>query len=133
MKAGMFLTFSNLAAGMSLVGPLICLWYYLSFGHTLDLTWYNIQYYWDSNVFFTFIITIILVILADKPFLSLATMRQDQEQAFNDWKNSIQEFRKSVTTTSKSNTADSQRYQEVPTSQSADILLLNKTDSNGNQ
>ena len=40
MSCGMFLIVSNLAATMCLIGPQICLWYYLSSGHTLDISWY---------------------------------------------------------------------------------------------
>jgi len=93
---GMFLALSNLAASMSLIGPLICLWYYLSFGHQLELTWYVTQYYFDSNTVYTFLFAIILTSLADKPFNSLITMRRDWQQARLDETNSILEFRKSV-------------------------------------
>jgi len=70
----MFLTLSNLAATMSLVGPLICLWYYLCFGHQLEITWYVIQYYFDSNTVFCFIVSLIVATLSDKPFNALMTM-----------------------------------------------------------
>ena len=40
MSCGMFLIVSNLAATMCLLGPITCLWYFLSSGHTLDISWY---------------------------------------------------------------------------------------------
>mmetsp|Transcript_22537 Transcript_22537/g.27860 ORF Transcript_22537/g.27860 Transcript_22537/m.27860 type:complete len:209 (+) Transcript_22537:1746-2372(+) len=81
MSCGMFLIVSNLAATMCLVGPQICLWYYLSSGHTLDISWYVTQYYFDSNAVFTFLISIIVAATSDKPFYSLMHLQQDAKAA----------------------------------------------------
>lgn len=81
LGCGMFLIVSNLAATMCLVGPQICLWYYLSSGHTLDISWYVTQYYFDSNVVFTFLISILVAAISDKPFYSLIHLKQDAKIA----------------------------------------------------
>ena len=92
---GMFLALSNLSAAMSLVGPLICLWYYLSAGHTLDIGWYTTQYYYDSNTAFTFLISIALATLSEKPFHSLVTIHTDTAEAERDGNtHSILEYRR---------------------------------------
>ena len=75
LSCGMFLIVSNLAATMCLIGPLICLWYYLSSGHTLDISWYVTQYYFDSNAVFTFLVSIMIAALSDKPFNSLVHLQ----------------------------------------------------------
>ena len=93
----MFLALSNLSAAMSLVGPLICLWYYLSSGHTLDIGWYTTQYYYDSNCVFTFLISLMLATISEKPFYSLVTIKTDTEDAEKDEKNSIIEFKRDRT------------------------------------
>ena len=96
-QAGMFLALSNLSAAMSLIGPMICLWYYLSSGHTLDIGWYTTQYYYDSNCVFTFLISLMLATISEKPFYSLVTIKTDTEDAEKDDKNSIIEFRRDHT------------------------------------
>jgi len=75
LSCGMFLIVSNLAATMCLIGPLVCLWYYLSSGHTLDISWYVTQYYFDSNAVFTFLVSIMIAALSDKPFNSLVHLQ----------------------------------------------------------
>lgn len=37
---GMFLALSNLAGAMALVGPIVCLWFFLSTGHPLEFSYY---------------------------------------------------------------------------------------------
>ena len=93
----MFLALSNLSAAMNLVGPLICLWYYLSSGHTLDIGWYTTQYYYDSNTVFTFLISLALATLSEKPFNSLVTIKTDFKEAEKDERNSIIEYRRGGT------------------------------------
>ena len=93
----MFLALSNLSAAMSLIGPMICLWYYLSSGHTLDIGWYTTQYYYDSNCCFTFLISLMLATISEKPFYSLVTVKIDTEDAEKDDKNSIIEFKRDRT------------------------------------
>ena len=75
LSCGMFLIVSNLTAAMCLIGPQICLWYYLSNGHTLDISWYVTQYYFDSNAVFTFLVALFASTLADKPFYSLIHLK----------------------------------------------------------
>ena len=96
-ECGMFLALSNLSAAMNLIGPLVCLWYYLSSGHTLDIGWYTTQYYYDSNTVFAFLFSIILATLSEKPFVSLVTIRTDYAEAGRDEKNSILEYRRGGT------------------------------------
>ena len=91
----MFLAVSNLAATMCLVGPLICLWYFMSNGHTLDISWYTVQYYFDSNAVFTFLFSIFIAALSDKPFYSLVHLKQDEKSAEDDMVNSISQFKNS--------------------------------------
>lgn len=88
-SCGMFLILSNLSATMCLVGPQICLWYYLSSGHTLDISWYTTQYYYDSNVIFTFLLSILVAAVTDKPFYSLIHLETDTKVAEEDTINSI--------------------------------------------
>ena len=93
-QCGMFLALSNLSAAMNLVGPLICLWYYLSSGHTLDIGWYTTQYYYDSNTAFTFLVSAGLAVLSEKPFRSLVTIHTDTAEAERDGTHSILEYRR---------------------------------------
>ena len=95
MSCGMFLIVSNLAATMCLIGPQICLWYYLSSGHTLDISWYVTQYYFDSNAVFTFLISILVAAISDKPFYSLVHLKQDTKCAEEDIVNSIAQYKAS--------------------------------------
>jgi len=88
-SCGMFLIVSNLSAAMNLVGPQICLWYYLSCGNTIDISWYVTQYYFDSNVVFTFLISILIAAASDKPFYSLVHLKQDAKYAEEDVTHSI--------------------------------------------
>lgn len=119
-SCGMFLIVSNLAATMCLVGPQICLWYYLSSGHTLDISWYVSQYYFDSNAVFTFLISILVAALSDKPFYSLVHLSQDTKMAEEDVANSIAPFKSSSVWMSQvgGSMADGQRYIEVQEGQS---------------
>ena len=95
LSCGMFLIVSNLTAAMCLIGPQICLWYYLSNGHTIDISWYTTQYYFDSNAVFTFLISLVVATLADKPFYSLIHIEQDTKSAEDDVQNSIAPFKAS--------------------------------------
>lgn len=78
---------------MCLVGPQICLWYYLSSGHTLDISWYVTQYYFDSNAVFTFLLSIVVAAISDKPFYSLVHLKQDTKFAEEDIVNSIAQYK----------------------------------------
>ena len=119
LSCGMFLIVSNLAAAMCLIGPQICLWYYLSNGHTLDISVYVTQYYFDSNAVFTFLIALLVSTLADKPFYSLIHLKQDTKSADDDVYNSIAQFKASSVWNSKGGStylgqSQSMRYVEVP-------------------
>lgn len=89
LSCGMFLIVSNLAATMSLIGPQICLWYYLSSGQKLDISYYVTQYYFDSNAVFTFLISIVVAAISDKPFYSLVHLKEDTKCAEENVKHSI--------------------------------------------
>ena len=75
---GMFLSLSNVSAMMMTIGPLVCLWFYLSTGAPLIFSYYVQQYYFDSNTFFTFVTAVLLSLLTDKPFSSYVSMSRDQ-------------------------------------------------------
>ena len=74
---GLFLSLSNLSAMMATIGPIVCLWFFLSTGHPLDFSYYVQQYYFDSNAFFTFLISVLLALLSDKPFNSIINLKKD--------------------------------------------------------
>lgn len=94
---GMFLALSNLSAMMAVLGPIICLWFYLSTGHALDFSYYVQQYYFDSNTFFTFLASFLLSLLSDKPFNSIISLKRDINEALHeDNKNSIIVLKKST-------------------------------------
>ena len=95
-QASLFLSVSNLSAAMSLIGPLICLWYYLSSGHTLEFSWYTSQYYFDSNTLFTFLVAILGACLSEKPIHSLINLRKDIKRADLDERNSIAAFESTI-------------------------------------
>ena len=118
-SCGMFLIVSNLSATMCLVGPSICLWYYMSSGHTIDLSWYQAQYYFDSNVVFTFLLSIVVAAVSDKPFYSLVNLGKDTKMAEEDERHSIAMYRGSTIAESTrlgGSILDNQslRFQEVP-------------------
>ena len=105
---------------MSLIGPLICLWYYLSSGHTLEFSWYTSQYYFDSNSLFTFLVAILGACLSEKPIHSLINLRKDIKRADLDERNSIAAFESTIASQyhresqlSKSLAGKQQTYQEV--------------------
>ena len=74
---GLFLALSNLSAMMATIGPIVCLWFFLSTGHPLDFSYYVQQYYFDSNAFFTFLTSVLLALLSDKPFNSIINLKKD--------------------------------------------------------
>lgn len=74
---GLFLALSNLSAMMAVIGPIVCLWFFLSTGHPLDFSYYVQQYYFDSNAFFTFLTSVLLALLSDKPFNSMIYLKKD--------------------------------------------------------
>jgi len=87
---GMFLSLSNLCAFSSALGPVVCLWFFLSTGSPLIFQFYVQSYYWESNCFFTLVFALILAMLTEKPIYSLIQLGKDREDAFReDNKNSI--------------------------------------------
>ena len=74
---GLFLALSNLSAMMATIGPIVCLWFFLSTGHPLEFSYYVQQYYFDSNAFFTFLTSVLLALLSDKPFNSIINLKKD--------------------------------------------------------
>ena len=54
------------------------------------------QYYFDSNVVFTFLVSLVIAAISDKPFYSLVHLNKDYKAASRDEKNSIANFKSSV-------------------------------------
>ena len=54
------------------------------------------QYYFDSNVVFTFLVSLVIAAISDKPFYSLVHLKKDYKAASRDEKNSIANFKSSV-------------------------------------
>jgi len=61
----------------------------------LDISWYVTQYYFDSNAVFTFLISILVAAISDKPFYSLVHLKQDTKCAEEDIINSIAQYKAS--------------------------------------
>ena len=51
------------------------------------------QYYFDSNVVFTFLISIMIAAVSDKPFYSLIHLKQDAKIAEEDLTHSIAQYK----------------------------------------
>jgi hypothetical protein len=79
--SGFFLSLSNLCAMMMILGPVVCLWFYLSTGSPLAFTYYIQQYNWDNNLFFAFVFALIFSLLTDKPIRALLSLSRDREEA----------------------------------------------------
>ena len=91
---GFFRSLSNLCAMMMVLGPIVCLWFYLSTGTALAFTYYIQQYNWDSNLFFAFVFALVFSLLTEKPFRALLALNRDREDAERlDNVNSLHKFK----------------------------------------
>ena len=76
------------------------------------------QYYFDSNVVFTFLVSLVIAAISDKPFYSLVHLKKDYKAASRDEKNSIANYKSSVFQSQSQghgqSVGGSMRYIDVP-------------------
>jgi len=90
--SGIWLAFSNLSATIYLIGPIMSLWYSMSVAHQIDFGFYTQQYAFDGNLVFTFIFSVIVAIMSDRPYLAFVSLPKDLKLAENDEDNDLAEF-----------------------------------------
>jgi hypothetical protein len=74
---GVWSAFPNMAYGIYMCCPMVCLFYFLSISNSLHVDYQMFFYYFCGNFIFTILFVNILYVLVDRPFNSLMRLSDD--------------------------------------------------------